>query len=82
MARRHLYLQWDSTDLCNLRCSHCYHKKENENHLQGKELMSLEEIKAMIDDLKETSKRWEMIPDLAISGGEPLLRKNLYNILE
>jgi len=83
MTKRHLYLQWDSTDSCNLRCDQCYHEQQgNFEHKQMKHLMSLEEVFSMIDDLDETSKRWNMIPDFAISGGEPLMRKDLYEILD
>lgn len=83
MVKRHLYLQWDSTDLCNLRCNQCYHEQQgNSEHKQMKHLMNLEEVFSMINDLDETAKRWEMIPDFAISGGEPLMRKDLYEILD
>lgn len=83
MARRHLYLQWDSTDRCNLRCSHCYHDSEgNLNHIQFKELMKLEDVFPMIDNLKETAERWDMIPRIAISGGEPLMRKDHLKIFD
>jgi len=83
MAKRHLYLQWDSTDLCNLNCAHCYHNFEgNVNHIQSKELMNLEDVFSMVDDLKETAKRWDMIPRIAISGGEPLMRKDHLKIFD
>lgn len=83
MAKRHLYLQWDSVDLCNLRCDQCYHELEgNFLHKQNKNLMSLEEVFNMVDDLEDTSKRWDMIPDFAISGGEPMMRKDLFYILD
>jgi len=83
MAKRHLYLQWDSTDWCNLRCSHCYHNSEgNPNHTQARELMELEDVFSMIDDLKETAERWDMIPRIAISGGEPLMRKDHLKIFD
>jgi radical SAM protein with 4Fe4S-binding SPASM domain len=36
----------------------------------------------MIDDLVRTSNRWDMNPRLHISGGEPLMRKDLLDILE
>jgi AdoMet-dependent heme synthase len=81
MAKRHFYLQWDSIDSCNLRCKHCYHGDED-SHVQRKKAMSLSEVEAMIDDLDETSKRWSMKPRIAISGGEPLMRPDLYEILE
>jgi len=81
MSKRHFYLQWDSTDDCNLKCSHCYHGDEN-SHVQKKKILNLEEVTSMIDDLKLTSEKWNMIPRIAISGGEPLMRKDLYKILE
>tara|TARA_Y100000310_G_scaffold310951_1_gene356744 strand:- start:2177 stop:3148 length:972 start_codon:yes stop_codon:yes gene_type:complete len=44
--------------------------------------MSLIEIKDMVDDLVYTTNRWDMAPRLQISGGEPLMRKDLLEILE
>ena len=83
MAKRHLYIQGDSTNDCNLKCSHCYHNNEgNVDHIQDDNLMSLNEVKSMIDDLAETAKRWEMIPRIAISGGDPLMREDHLEILE
>lgn len=77
MAKRQLYLQWDSTNNCNLECFHCYHP----SHITDKEQMSLEEVKNMLNDLRDISERWNMIPRISISGGEPLLRKDLLEIL-
>jgi len=77
MAKRHLYLQWDATNDCNLRCSHCYHPI----HIQNENLMSLEEVKDMLDDLSNTAERWSMVPRISISGGEPLMRRDLLDIL-
>jgi len=69
--------------LCNLRCEQCYHELEgNFFHKQNKNLMSLKEVFSMAEDLKLTSERWDMIPDFAISGGEPLMRKDLFSILD
>lgn len=78
MEKRQLYLQWDSTNNCNLDCLHCYHP----SHIQNKEGMNLSEVKEMLDDLKNTSERWSMIPRISISGGEPLMRKDLVEILD
>lgn len=77
MAQRHLYLQWDSTNDCNLGCLHCYHK----THIQDESLMTLEDTKKMLDDLSSTAKRWSMVPRISISGGEPLMREDLLEIL-
>ena len=84
MAKR-FFIQWDSTNDCNLKCSHCYHNregKEHAKHSQGRNLMTFEEVKNMIDDLEYTSKRWNMIPRFQISGGEPTMRKDLMKILD
>lgn len=82
--KKQIFLQWDSTNDCNLRCRHCYHNEEGqEKHNQEKDdLMSLVETKSMIDDLADTAQRWGMLPKFHISGGEPLMRKDLISILE
>ncbi len=77
MAKRHLYLQWDSTNSCNLDCAHCYHSI----HLQDENFMGLDGAKNMLDDLVYTAERWSMIPQLSISGGEPFMRRDLFEIL-
>ena len=77
MAKRHLYLQWDSTNNCNLGCTHCYHP----THVQDENLMGLKEVKDMLDDLRRTAERWDMVPRISISGGEPLMRRDLLDIL-
>tara|TARA_Y100000034_G_scaffold131251_1_gene191599 strand:- start:1200 stop:2288 length:1089 start_codon:yes stop_codon:yes gene_type:complete len=85
MAERNFFIQWDSTNDCNLRCSHCYHNREgeeHEKHLQDESsLMKYHEVISMIDDLNETSRRWKFKPRLQISGGEPMKRKDLFDIL-
>jgi len=86
MAKRKFFIQWDSTNDCNLNCKHCYHNREGEehaSHFQAKDsLMTFEQVKEMIDDLNQTTKRWEFIPRFQISGGEPMLRKDLIKILQ
>lgn len=82
---RKIFIQWDSTNDCNLGCSHCYHNREGEehkNHVQGENIMNFEEVISMIDDLDETGRRWGMLPRFQISGGEPMKRKDLYDILD
>jgi len=82
MNKRNLSLQWDSTLECNLCCTHCYHNNEgNSSHIQSKDLMSLDNVEAMLDNLEEVAKNWRLHPKIQISGGEPLKRKDLYDIL-
>ena len=63
---------WNITSQCNLKCRHCYIEatesaKENE--------MTTEEGKAFIDDLAEMK-----VPVLMFSGGEPLVRPDLFEL--
>ena len=59
------------TDYCNARCSHCFYWK-NLNKRQDE--MTLDQIKKMISSLKT------QLNMLVITGGEPFIRKDLYEI--
>lgn len=61
---------WNSTSRCNLKCVHCYANAG----LSGDEL-STEEAKTFLDDLARMK-----IPMLLFSGGEPILRRDLYEL--
>lgn len=85
MVKRKFFIQWDSTNNCNLRCFHCYHNLEGEdhaNHIQEQHsLMTFDEVRSMIDDLNSTAHKWDFKPKFQISGGEPLMREDLLDIL-
>ena len=61
----------DITWRCNERCVHCYLDHE------GKNEMSTDEIKDVIRQLEDAGTFF-----LSISGGEPLLRRDCFEILE
>lgn len=85
MPKRRFFIQWDSTNDCNLRCSHCYHNREGEDHAshsQRDNLMIFDDVVNMIDDLNYTCQRWNFFPRFQISGGEPMMRKDLMKILD
>lgn len=67
-----LTVGWDITNRCNLRCEHCYAnasaKLDNE--------LSLEEVKNTIDQLSQLGTVL-----IALSGGEPLTREDIYEII-
>lgn len=54
---------------CNLKCVHCY-----QSHLPGN-ILTTDEIKAVIDDLADLGSLY-----LGFTGGEPLLRKDFFDI--
>ncbi|MCX8153563.1 MAG: radical SAM protein [Candidatus Bathyarchaeota archaeon] len=68
-----LVLSWNFTRKCNLKCAHCYINattQELDNEL------TTEESKQLIDQICEVSR-----PLLILSGGEPLLRSDVYEII-
>ncbi len=60
---------WNTTKRCNLRCEHCYAAADAEG-APGE--LSTAEGKGLIDDLAEFG-----VPVLLFSGGEPLVREDL-----
>jgi|WetSurMetagenome_2_1015567.scaffolds.fasta_scaffold66581_1 AdoMet-dependent heme synthase len=68
-----LVVSWNLTRKCNLKCSHCY-INASPNELVGE--LNTEESKRLIDQIAEVSR-----PLLILSGGEPLLRKDVYELI-
>ncbi len=64
---------WNCTRRCNLRCVHCYSQSEDRTY--GGELTT-DEARRFIDDLAAFG-----APVLLFSGGEPLLRPDLFDLL-
>ena len=63
---------WNMTNRCNLRCLHCYISAEDRDY---QDEFSTEEAKAFIKDICEMG-----APVLLFSGGEPLLRKDIFEL--
>lgn len=63
---------WNLIRRCNLQCKHCYSTSLD---IDFKDELSTEQIKATIDDLKVAH-----VPVLILSGGEPLLRPDIFEI--
>lgn len=64
---------WNSTERCNLKCKHCYASAEEDDTSQQ---LSTEQAKDMIRDLGDYG-----VPVLIFSGGEPLLRDDLFELV-
>jgi len=62
---------WDFTHKCNLSCKHCY---SNSGAIREPELTT-EEAKAVVDQLADVG-----VTALAFSGGEPLTRKDFFEV--
>jgi Fe-coproporphyrin III synthase len=65
---------WNCTRRCNLRCVHCYSQSEN---LKYPNELDTDEALAMIEDLARFG-----APVLLFSGGEPLMRQDLFTLVE
>jgi radical SAM protein with 4Fe4S-binding SPASM domain len=76
------FIQLHLTERCNLRCTHCYQTGAKTDE------MSLSEIKDIAAETAEMLKVWsdihciEFSPSFNVTGGEPLLRRDLYGIIE
>jgi len=62
---------WDFTHKCNLSCKHCY---SNSGAVLEEELSTMEAL-GVVDQLAEAG-----VTALAFSGGEPLSRKDFFNV--
>lgn len=63
---------WNTTNRCNLKCKHCYIGAEDRPY-EGE--LTNAEARAFIDDLAAMQ-----VPVLLFSGGEPLVRPDLYEL--
>lgn len=64
-------VMWNMTYACNLRCKHCY---IDASCSRANELTT-EEAKQMIDELAEIG-----VPMLGLTGGEPLVREDFFEL--
>ncbi len=64
---------WNCTRSCNLKCVHCYSQSENRRY-EGE--LSTEEGKRLMDALARFG-----APVVLFSGGEPLMRPDIYDLV-
>lgn len=71
-SERRPVVVWNTSRTCNLRCVHCYTDSEAKKY-EGE--LTTAEGKTLIEDLAQFQ-----IPALLFSGGEPLMRKDLFEL--
>ncbi|MBZ0156293.1 MAG: radical SAM protein [Alphaproteobacteria bacterium] len=69
------WIAWEITRRCNLRCVHC--RSSSEREAKGHPDFSTEEAFRVLDDISGYAK-----PVVVLSGGEPLLRKDVFDIAQ
>jgi AdoMet-dependent heme synthase len=76
------FVQLHLTERCNLRCKHCYQEEKRPDE------MSLPEIKSVFGEVSDLLKDWTktyevtFTPSFNVTGGEPFLRQDIFEILE
>jgi putative heme d1 biosynthesis radical SAM protein NirJ1 len=65
---------WNCTRTCNLNCRHCYSDSDCKKYAGE---LSTKEAKTLFQGLKDFN-----VPVILFSGGEPLLREDLFELLE
>jgi MoaA/NifB/PqqE/SkfB family radical SAM enzyme len=71
------HFQWHITNLCNLHCEHCY----QEDFSMERDL-DWSGLKKISDNLLDTLKEWDQDACIHVTGGEPLLKPELFHLLD
>ena len=73
-------LQWHITDRCDQRCKHCYIYSRDETALCTE--MGIDALKIIFRDFIDTCERMHRSPSFVITGGDPLLYPQIWELLE
>ena len=73
-AERRPIVVWNLTRTCNLKCVHCYTASEARKYPDE---LTTEQAKAVLDDLADFK-----VPAVLFSGGEPLVRPDVFELAE
>ncbi|MBA7615235.1 putative mycofactocin radical SAM maturase MftC [subsurface metagenome] len=73
-SERRPIVVWNITRACNLKCVHCYNDSRRR---RAKDELSTQEAEEVLRDLAEFG-----VPSVLFSGGEPLERGDLFELLE
>lgn len=77
--RRLKLLFWESTIKCNLTCAHCRRVEDDETVDRD---LSTPQAKTLIDQLAGLGRDQQFMPILVFSGGEPLCRSDLFELVD
>jgi len=72
-ADRRPVVVWNITRTCNLRCVHCYSDSDARSY-EGE--LTTQEARRVLDDLADFQ-----VPGVLFSGGEPLIRPDLFELI-
>ncbi|AJA46544.1 putative mycofactocin radical SAM maturase MftC [Clostridium pasteurianum DSM 525 = ATCC 6013] len=68
-----MIISWNTTNKCNMYCKHCYRDSGN----KAKEELNTKEAKELLDEIVKAG-----FKIMIFSGGEPLMREDIYELTE
>ena len=78
-----LNVQWHITTKCNNKCKHCYMYDEATYEDEKKNTLSLNGLIKILDDFERFEKKYNAnFNKFVLSGGDPLLRRDLFEFLQ
>jgi radical SAM protein with 4Fe4S-binding SPASM domain len=72
-------LFWETTVRCNLACAHCRRLESNDADIAD---LCTAHSEILIEQLAELGRRQSQMPVLVFSGGEPLCREDLFELIQ
>jgi len=76
MMKDPFYIQWHITNVCNLRCLHCY-----QDDFSKKSDLDWAGLKKVSGHILATMRDWDQKACIHLTGGEPLLKPELFPLL-
>ena len=70
------YIQWHITNLCNLRCKHCYQDDFSKSHD-----LDWPGLKKVYENILTALREWDQKACIHLTGGEPLIKPELFPLL-
>jgi len=78
--KQYFAFQWHITDSCDQRCEHCYiFSEDNRIHLAE---IAWDDMLSVIENCEEMCENLNRIPYFYITGGDPVLHKDFWGLLE
>lgn len=78
--RNYFAIQWHITEKCDQRCKHCY-LFGGTDRKSCKDL-DLNVLKLILDNFIDFCKKVNVLPSIAVTGGDPLLYHDIWDFLE
>jgi AdoMet-dependent heme synthase len=80
-SEQDFFIQWHLTERCNLRCRHCYQDGKRSGELSRVEIREVaREVSELLEDWAETY-GLRFSPSFTITGGEPFVRRDFFDIV-